>query len=144
MLFVIWRLYELEKTLKINAHKYWFTLFPVIREQQPDVFFKKRVFKNFAIFTDTYVLESYFNKVGLQACNFIKKDSNTDASVWILLTFYLFFEEHLRMAASGNIFLFCIITNYNNVPVDTGRKFNVHKTFRRRLWRLLNILCTFN
>ena len=48
------------------------------------------------------------------------------------------------MAASGNIFLFRIITKYNNVPVDTGRKFNVHKTFRRRLGRLLNILCTFN
>ena len=26
-------------------------------------------------------------------------------------------------------------------PVDTGRKLNVHKTFRRRL---LNVLCTFN
>ena len=29
-------------------------------------------------------------------------------------------------------------------PVDTGRKLNVHKTFRRLLGRLLNILCTFN
>ena len=29
-------------------------------------------------------------------------------------------------------------------PVDTGRKLNVHKTFRRRLGRLLNVLCTFN
>ena len=29
-------------------------------------------------------------------------------------------------------------------PVDTGRKFNVHKTFRRRPGRLLNGLCTFN
>ena len=28
--------------------------------------------------------------------------------------------------------------------VDTGRKFNVHKTFRRRPGRLLNVLCTFN
>ena len=27
------------------------------------------------------------------------------------------------------------------VPVDTGRKLNVHKTFIRRL---LNVLCTFN
>ena len=31
-----------------------------------------------------------------------------------------------------------------NFPVDTGRKLNVHKTFRRRPGRLLNILCTFN
>ena len=29
-------------------------------------------------------------------------------------------------------------------PVDTGRKLNVHKTFRRRLGRLLTVLCTFN
>ena len=31
-----------------------------------------------------------------------------------------------------------------NNPVDTGRKLNVHKTFRRRLGSLLNVLCTFN
>ena len=30
------------------------------------------------------------------------------------------------------------------IPVDTGRKLNVHKTFRRRPERLLNVLCTFN
>ena len=29
-------------------------------------------------------------------------------------------------------------------PIDTGRKLNVHKTFRRRPERLLNVLCTFN
>ena len=29
-------------------------------------------------------------------------------------------------------------------PVDTGRKLNVHMTFRRRSGRLLNVLCTFN
>ena len=33
----------------------------------------------------------------------------------------------------------CIATN----PVDTGRKLNIHKTFRRRPGRLLNVLCTF-
>ena len=30
------------------------------------------------------------------------------------------------------------------VPVDTGRKLNLHKTFRRRPGRPLNVLCTFN
>ena len=30
------------------------------------------------------------------------------------------------------------------IPVDTGRKLNVHKTFRRRPGRPLNVLCTFN
>ena len=29
-------------------------------------------------------------------------------------------------------------------PVDTGRKLNVHQTFRRRPGRLLNVLCTFS
>ena len=33
-----------------------------------------------------------------------------------------------------------ILTN----PVDTGRKLNVHKTFRRCPGRLLNVLGTFN
>ena len=28
--------------------------------------------------------------------------------------------------------------------VDTGRKLNVHKTFRGRPGRLLNVLCKFN
>ena len=29
-------------------------------------------------------------------------------------------------------------------PLDTGRKLNVHKTFRRRPGCLVNVLCTFN
>ena len=30
------------------------------------------------------------------------------------------------------------------IPLDTGHKLNVHKTFRRRPGRLLNVLCTFS
>ena len=30
-----------------------------------------------------------------------------------------------------------------SLPVDTGRKLNVHETFRRHPGRLLNVLCTF-
>ena len=30
------------------------------------------------------------------------------------------------------------------IPVVTGRQLNVHKTFRRRPGRLMNVLCTFN
>ena len=30
------------------------------------------------------------------------------------------------------------------IPVDIARQFNVHKTFRRRPGRLLNVLCTFS
>ena len=32
----------------------------------------------------------------------------------------------------------------NTCPVDTGRKFNVHKTLRRCPEHLLSVLCTFN
>ena len=34
----------------------------------------------------------------------------------------------------------CVSTS----PVDTGRKLNVHKTFKKRPGRLLSVLCTFN
>ena len=34
--------------------------------------------------------------------------------------------------------------NGESFPVDTGRKLKVHKTFRRRPGRFLNVLCTFN
>ena len=37
-----------------------------------------------------------------------------------------------------------LIRKKNVDPVDTGRKLNAHKTFRRRPGRLLNALCTFN
>ena len=36
------------------------------------------------------------------------------------------------------------LINLKEDPVDTGRKLNVHKTFRRRPGRLLNFLCTFS
>ena len=38
------------------------------------------------------------------------------------------------------------LLNWNKLsyPVDTGRKLNVHKAFRRRPGRLLNVLCMFN
>ena len=32
----------------------------------------------------------------------------------------------------------------SDIPVDTGRKLNVHKTFRRRPGHLLNVVRTFN
>ena len=37
----------------------------------------------------------------------------------------------------------CTVFQYM-CPVDTGRKLNLHKTFRRRPWRLLNVWCTFS
>ena len=45
----------------------------------------------------------------------------------------------------GLPWLFLVHVSINRgVPVDTGRNWNVHKTFRRRSRRLLNVLRTFN
>ena len=35
-------------------------------------------------------------------------------------------------------------TGWQSHPLGTGRKLNVHKTFKRRPGRLLNVLCTLN
>ena len=35
-------------------------------------------------------------------------------------------------------------TIFSNVPLDTGRKLNVRKMFRRPPGHLWNLLCTFN
>ena len=46
-----------------------------------------------------------------------------------------------------NIIINVWLTEYfikTYTPVDTGRKLNVHKTFRSRPGRLLNVLCTFS
>ena len=40
--------------------------------------------------------------------------------------------------------VFQIVITRSQSPVDTGRKLKVHKTFRKRPRRLLNVLCTFN
>ena len=37
-----------------------------------------------------------------------------------------------------------IVRCVKNYPVDTGRKLNVYKTFRRHPGRLLHVLFTFN
>ena len=39
---------------------------------------------------------------------------------------------------------FRLILSSRLYPVDTGRKLNVHKAFRRRPGRLLNVLCMLN
>ena len=44
--------------------------------------------------------------------------------------------KHFTKIVAVNYFL--------RIPVDTGRKLNVNKTFRKRPGRLLNVLCTFS
>ena len=50
--------------------------------------------------------------------------------------------ENVIESSSNSVKLF--LTDPSPIPVDTERKLNVHKTFRRRPGRLLNVLCTFN
>ena len=49
---------------------------------------------------------------------------------------------HLDSRELGNYVK--MVSTEGNIPGDTGRKLNVHKTFRRRPGCLLNTLCTFN
>ena len=42
------------------------------------------------------------------------------------------------------IFRELVLYEHGYISVDTGRKLSVHKTFRRRPVRPLNVLCTFN
>ena len=60
-----------------------------------------------------------------------------------LLRASIFSEENLQTTASENEQMYLNIVFVFD-PADTGRKLNVHKTFRRRSGRLLNVLCTFN
>ena len=67
---------------------------------------------------------------------------------YIFYTSILLFKEYLYK----NYKLTLIVYNINiihvnlkqNIPRRHRRKLNVHKTFRRRPGRVLNVLCTFN
>ena len=61
---------------------------------------------------------------------------------WLVCIDLTSFEEPFKIAMYTILFILELI--WSHVPVDTGRKLNVHKTFRRRPGRLLNVLCTFN
>ena len=53
----------------------------------------------------------------------------------------------LTSPVTSNTFLlwyFDFTSGFHINSVDTERKLNVHKMFRRRSGRLLNVLCTFN
>ena len=59
------------------------------------------------------------------------------------LSFFLKREDHGWFGAQF-LFLFHEMYQFACFLVVTGRKLNAHKTFRRRPWRLLNLLCKFN
>ena len=56
---------------------------------EQNVFHKKVVLENFAIFTGKYLCWNiFFNRnAGLQACTLLKRDSNTDSFLRILKNF---------------------------------------------------------
>ena len=79
------------------------------------MFYKKALLKNFSIFTGKYLRWNIFlNKVAtLQACNFIKRDSNTGVSCEYFEIFKnTYFEKHLRTTASA-------LMNYENLRVKS-------------------------
>ena len=65
----------------------------------------------------------------------------TQTRLGMTLDLKLSFEERLKSILT-KVRLLDYYASSN--PVDTGRKLNVHKTFRRCPGRLLNVLCTFN
>ena len=75
-----------------------------MQKQPPKVFYIKKLFLRISLYLqETPVLKFLFNEVaGLQAYNFIKRDSNTGVFLWILAFFKdTYFEEHLWTAASN-------------------------------------------
>ena len=76
------------------------------------------------------------------------------ANIYLVKLFFFFFltvasREGIDFCSKLDFLKISGIPTFNcscckAYPVDIGRKLNVHKTFRRRPGRLLNVLCTFN
>ena len=60
----------------------------------------------------------------------------------IRLNVILVFEKSMKKSITKFSTLRFFSETY--YPVDTRRELNVHKTFRRRPGRVLNVLCTFS
>ena len=56
----------------------------------------------------------------------------------------LLHQELIILTAQLHFDYVLLIIGLRLDPVDTGHELNVHKTFRRRPGRLLNVLCTFS
>ena len=61
-----------------------------------------------------------------------------------LLTEFSFRVKKGLIVAIYTIIYQSLNISYSYYPLNTGRKLNVHKTFRRRPERLKNVLCTFH
>ena len=77
-----------------------------------------------------------------QASAFLRK-----VLVWVRVHFVKYINQKLRHFWNSESFWITglqLLHYTHRSPVDTGRQLNVHKTFRRRPGRPLNVLCTFN
>ena len=137
-----------------------------IRSSPHRCFIKKGVLSKFAKFTGKYLCQSLLLKKRLwhrcfpvNFANFLRKPflQNNSGRLFPVYQFHKiilpdqvcrFIRGGSRAAATSKMERFVIIVaavlDPPLFPVDTGRKLNVHKTFRRRPGRLLNVLCTIN
>ena len=67
---------------------------------------------------------------------------------FVMVFYILYFNTALQIMSSDPTTTINFFVGYPTLrkfyPLDTGRKLNVHKTFRRRPGRYLNVLCRFN
>ena len=75
----------------------------VLQKQPPEVFCKKTVLKNFAIFTGKHLFFRVSFLVKLQVCNFIEKETLTQMFFCQYCGIFknTYFQEPLRRAAPG-------------------------------------------
>ena len=73
---------------------------PLLQKQPPEVFFKKALLKNFAIFPGKHLCWNLFS-IKLQVCNFIKKVPNFEYYEIFKNAYY---EENAWTAASSVTF----------------------------------------
>ena len=140
----------LSSTKTINSYLYRSisTLGPLISVPNTYFFFKKysRVMIYFANFNSNinayvWLFCYYMQKYRTQYCKFEYMGYFNGLQVTLFFLFYRIFQlllaNILKISRTE-------VKSQSSVPVDTGRKLNVHTTFRRRPERLLNVLCTFN
>ena len=112
----------------------------IFRRSHPDVFCRKR--------SATLLKKRLWHRCFLvNFAKFLRAPFFTERLRWLLL----YLGRVLSGSRKGNkIFRIQSIESSRvlqkapTIPVDTGRKFNEHKTFRRHPGRLLNVLCTFS
>ena len=97
--------------------------------------------KNIIIHTETQSKPNQSSKIEFFFCENVSKKL-----FWFLLKTVFakscILDVWLDVWCASNLRVFMKLLGA--FPKDTGRKLNVHKTFRRRRGRLLDVLCTFH